>query len=137
LKIALDEFQAETPADIDKEFARMAESKPDAVYVPPALLTYNERARIAALALQYRLPIMCGMREHVDAGALLSYGPSFVREFYRAGSYIEKILKEEKPVDIPVEQPDKFELAVNLMTAKAIGAKIPQLFLTRADTVIE
>jgi putative ABC transport system substrate-binding protein len=136
LKVALDEFQPKTPADIDEVFERMSESKPDAVYVPPASLTYNERARIAALALHYRLPTMCGMREHVDAGALLSYGPSFVREFYRAGSYIDKILKGEKPADIPVEQPDKFELAVNLKTAKAIGVEIPQLFLARVDTII-
>ncbi len=71
-----------------------------------------------------------------SAGALLSYGPSFVHEFYRAGSYIDKILKGENPADIPVEQPDKFELAVNPNKTKTIGAKISQLLLIRADTII-
>jgi putative tryptophan/tyrosine transport system substrate-binding protein len=136
-KITLDEFQAETPDDIDQAFEHMAASKPDAVYVPPASLTYNERARIAALAMRHRVPTMCGMREFVDAGALLSYGPNFVWEFSRAGSYIDKILKGETPANIPVEQPAKFELAANLKTAKAIGAELSPLFLTRADTIID
>jgi putative ABC transport system substrate-binding protein len=135
--ISLDEFEAETPADIDVAFARMAEFKPDALYVPPASLTYNERARIAALALRYRVPTMCGARELVDAGALLSYGVSYVLEFRRAGAYVDKILKGEKPADIPVEQPAKFELVLNLTTAKTIGIEIPSLFLSRVDAMIE
>jgi putative ABC transport system substrate-binding protein len=137
MNISLDEFEVETPGDIDVAFARMAELKPEALYVPPGSVTYNERARIAALALRYRIPTMCGARELVDAGALLSYGVSYVLEFRRAGAYIDKILKGEKPADIPVEQPAKFELVVNLKTAKTIGAEIPQLFLLRADTIIE
>jgi putative ABC transport system substrate-binding protein len=137
MNISLDEFETETPADIDLAFARMAELKPDALYVPPASLTYNERARIAALALRYRVPTMCGARELVDAGALLSYGVSYVSEFRRAGAYVNKILKGDKPADIPVEQPAKFELVVNLKTAKASGLEIAPLFLSRADAMIE
>jgi putative ABC transport system substrate-binding protein len=137
MNISLDEFEAETPADIDLAFARMGELKPDALYVPPASLTYNERARIAALALRYRIPTMCGSRELVDAGALLSYGVSYVSEFRRAGAYVDKILKGDKPADIPVEQPTKFELVVNLKTAKALGVEIAPLFLSRADALIE
>ena len=137
LKITLDEFQVETPGDVDKAFERMAELKPDALYVPPGSLPYNERARIAALALRYRVPTMCGVREFVDAGALLSYGVSYVSEFRRAGAYVDKILKGEKPTDIPVEQPAKFELVVNLKTATAIGIEIQPLFLSRADAIIE
>ena len=95
------------------------------------------QALVASLALRHRLPTMCGMREFLDAGALLSYGPSFVWEFQRAGTYIDKILKGEKPADIPVEQPTKFELVVNLKAAKAIGLTIPPSFLLRADEVIE
>lgn len=132
MNISLDEYGVEIPADIDAAFARMAELKPDALYVPPASLTYNERARIAALASRYRVSTMCGMREHVDEGALLSYGVSYVLEFRRAGAFIDKILKGDKPADIPVEQPAKFELVVNLKTAKAIGVEIPPLFLSRA-----
>ena len=115
----------------------MAELKPDALYVPPGNLPYNERARIAALALRYRVPTMCGVREHVDAGSLLSYGVSYVSEFRRAGAYVDKILKGEKPADIPVEQPAKFELVVNLKTAKAIGIEIQPLVLSRTDAMIE
>jgi putative ABC transport system substrate-binding protein len=137
LKITFDEYQVETPADIDKAFERMAELKPDALYVPPGNLPYNERARIAALALRYRVPTMCGARDFVDAGALLSYGVSYVSEFRRAGAFVDKILKGEKPADLPVEQPAKFELVVNLKTAKAIGAELSPVILTRADTIIE
>ncbi len=137
LKITLDEFQVEAPVDIAKAFERMAELKPDALYVPPGNLPYNERARIAALALRYRVPTMCGVREFVDAGAMLSYGVSYVSEFRRAGAYVDKILKGEKPADIPVEQPAKFELVVNLKTAKAIGIEIQPLVLSRTDAMIE
>jgi putative ABC transport system substrate-binding protein len=80
---------------------------------------------------------MCGARDFVDAGALLSYGVSYVSEFRRAGAFVDKILKGEKPADIPVEQPAKFELVVNLKTAKAIGAELSPVILTRADTIIE
>jgi putative tryptophan/tyrosine transport system substrate-binding protein len=80
---------------------------------------------------------MCGSREFVDAGAFLSYGVSYVSEFRGAGAYVDKILKGDKPADIPVEQPAKFELVVNLKTARAIGVEIAPLFLSRADAMIE
>lgn len=83
------------------------------------------------------MPTLFGAREHVEAGGLLSYGPSLRDAFHRAATYIDKILKGEKPGDIPVEQPTKFELALNLKTARTIGIEIPQAFLLRADEIIE
>jgi ABC-type uncharacterized transport system substrate-binding protein len=137
LNIALEVFEVATPTEIDAAFSRVTEAKPDALYVPPSGLTYVERTRVATLALRNRLPTMFGIREYVDAGGLFSYGPSFTGEFYRAAKYIDKILKGEKAGDIPIEQPVKFELAVNLRTSKAIGVAIPPTFLLRADEVIE
>jgi putative tryptophan/tyrosine transport system substrate-binding protein len=109
----------------------------DAVYVAnnPLLTTYQ--ARIMTLALAARLPTMHGSREWVEAGSLMSYAPSFVDLHRRSADYVDKILRGAKPADIPVEQPTKFELVVNLTTAKALGLNIPETFLVRADEVIE
>jgi len=109
----------------------------DALYVATAPLLNTDRARIGALAIEARLPTMCGIREYVKAGNLASYGPSIPDLFRRAAEYVDKILRGTKPADIPVEQPTKFDLAVNLATAKALGLRIPESFLVRADEVIE
>jgi putative ABC transport system substrate-binding protein len=95
------------------------------------------RARIVELAAKHRLPVMYGLREFVDAGGLMVYGPSMRDSFRRAATYVDKILKGAKPADLPVEQPTKFELVINLKTAKALGLTIPQALLQRADQVIE
>jgi putative ABC transport system substrate-binding protein len=95
------------------------------------------RIRTNTLALGARLPTMYGTREFVEAGGLLSYGSNFADQFRRAGRYIDKILRGAKPGDIPVEQPTKFDLVVNLTTAKALGLTLPPLLLARADEVIE
>ena len=97
----------------------------------------TERRRIAMLAIAARLPTMFGFREHVDAGGLMSYGVDLRANWRRAADFVDKILKGAKPGDLPVELPTKFELVINLKTAKAIGLTIPEPFLVRADEVIE
>jgi putative ABC transport system substrate-binding protein len=109
----------------------------DGVYVFADPLANTNRARIAALAVDAQLPTVAGFREIVDAGGLISYGANLTNQFRRAGDYVDKILRGTKPADIPVEQPTKFELIVNLKTAKTIGLTIPESFLVRADEVIE
>jgi putative tryptophan/tyrosine transport system substrate-binding protein len=109
----------------------------DAIYVQSDPLMNTSRVRISTLALGARLPTLSGIREYVEAGGLMSYGPSFSHLFQRAADYVDKILRGTKPADLPVEQPTKFELVFNLTTAKALGLKIPESFLIRADEVIE
>ncbi len=100
-------------------------------------MLYASRARLAEKALKSRLPMMCDQRAHVDAGCLISYGPSLRDLFRRAAAYVDKILKGARPADLPVEQPTKFERVINLTTAKALGMTIPQSILVRADEIIQ
>jgi putative ABC transport system substrate-binding protein len=100
-------------------------------------LSYSERARLAELALKYRLPGMFGIKANSEAGGLMSYAADINDLHRRAAAYIDKILKGAKPTDLPVEQASKFELIINLKTAKALGLTIPPLILARADEVIE
>jgi putative ABC transport system substrate-binding protein len=109
----------------------------DALYVANNPLLTTNQVRIMTLALTARIPTMHGSREWVDAGSLISYAPSFVDLHRRSADYVDKILRGTNPADIPVEQPTKFELVVNLTTAKALGLTIPETFLVRADEVIE
>jgi putative tryptophan/tyrosine transport system substrate-binding protein len=108
-----------------------------ALYVVGDPLTADNQIQINTLALAARLPTMHGSRNYVESGGLLSYGPNYSDLFRRAGDYVDKILKGAKPADIPVELPTRIELVVNLKTAKAIGLKIPETFLIRADEVID
>src|SRR5262245_60459981 len=108
-----------------------------ALYIPPDALINTQRIRINTLALGARLPTMYGAREYVEGGGFMSYGPSFSEQFRRAANYVDKILRGAKPGDIPIEQPTKFDLVINLTTAKALGLTIPEAFLLRADEVIE
>ena len=103
---------------------------PDPVYL-------NERAKLQELMQATRLPVAYGWREHVVAGGLLSYGADLVATFRQVAKYVDKILKGAKPADLPIEQPTKFELVINLKTAKALGLTIPKELLLRTDEVIQ
>ena len=109
----------------------------DALFVPAAPLMTTNRVRINTLALAARLPTMHALREYVEAGGLMSYGASLPDLWRHAGEYVDRILRGAKPADMPVEQPTKFDLVINLTTAKALGLAIPESFLLRADEVIE
>jgi len=98
---------------------------------------FGERSHLVDLAAKTRLPAVYTSREYVDAGGLMSYGPNQAELYRRAATYVDKILKGAKPGDLPVEQPTKFELIINLKTAKALGLTIPQPVLGRADQIIE
>lgn len=109
----------------------------DALYVQTDPLFNTNRSRISALALDARLPTISGTREYVEAGSLMSYGANFTDLFRRAGDYVDKILRGANASDLPVQQPTKFDLIVNLKTAKALGLELPPTLLARADEVIE
>jgi putative tryptophan/tyrosine transport system substrate-binding protein len=109
----------------------------DALIVPPDVFLLAHRIRINTLALGARLPTMHGSREYVEAGGLMSYGPNYSDLFRRSADYVDRILRGAKPADLPVEQPTKFDLIINLTTGKALGLEIPPMLLGRADEVIE
>jgi ABC-type uncharacterized transport system substrate-binding protein len=109
----------------------------DALYVVADPLVNTNRARIHTLAMGARVPAIYNAKEHVEAGGLMSYGPNFPELYRRAAEYVDKILRGAKPADIPVEQPTKFDLIINLTTAKALGLEVPPTLLARADEVIE
>jgi len=109
----------------------------DALYVCTDPLVTTNRIRINTLALGARLPTMHGTRDYIEAGSLMSYGANYPDMFWRAADYVDKILRGAKPADLPVEQPTKFDLVLNLTTAKVLGLTIPEAFLLRADEVIE
>ena len=125
------------PGDFDGAFGAMAGERAEALLVVADSMFNRHRAVLADLATRQRLPSMHGFREYVEAGSLMSYGPSLPEIYRRAGLFIDKILKGAKPADLPVEQPTKFELVINLKTAKALGLTIPPSLLLRADEVIE
>ena len=109
----------------------------DALYVSADPVLITNRIRINTLANVARLPTIYGLREFVETGGLMSYGPNIPDQFRRAAELVDKILREAKPGDMPVEQPTKFDLVLNLKTAKALGLEIPPTLLARADEVIE
>jgi putative ABC transport system substrate-binding protein len=118
-------------------FAAMARDRVEALLVLPSPLSFHERGRLAELCLAHRLPAMFGFREHVEAGGLASYGVDIRDHVVRAAGYVDRVLRGTKPAELPVEQARKFELAINIKTAKALGVTIPQALLLRADKVVE
>jgi putative ABC transport system substrate-binding protein len=129
--------EVRTPADIDSAFQTLARERVNIVIVLTDAMFMNERRRIAELAIATRLLAVYPFREHVEDGGLMSYGIDLRENWRRAAAYVDKILKGAKPADLPIEQPTKFELVINLTAAKAIGLTIPEAFLLRADEVIE
>jgi len=137
LGIQLQPVGVRAGADLEGAFSAMAKAHAQAVLVLASQLFFAERQRVAELAITHRLPTMFAVKEGAVAGGLMSYGPDYVDLFRRAAIYVDKILKGAKPADLPVEQPTKFELVINLKTAKALGLTIPQSLLGRADEIIQ
>ncbi len=125
------------PAELEPALARDPREGSGGLVVPSDALTFLHRQTVVALAGKYRLPAIYTFREHVEAGGLMAYGPRIPDRFRQAAAFVDKILKGAKPADLPVEQPTRLELVVNLKTAKALGLRIPPLLLLRADQVIE
>jgi putative ABC transport system substrate-binding protein len=137
LGVRLQFVEARGPADVDRAFSDMTRARAGALTVLPYSMFLNERRRLVDLAAKNRLPAVYGGREFVDAGGLMAYGPDLADSWRRAATYVDKILKGAKPADLPIEQPTKFELVINLKTAKALGLTIPPSLLGRADEVIQ
>jgi putative ABC transport system substrate-binding protein len=137
LKLALQAFEARSPDGINEAFASIARTSSGAVMVTQNALYFSERKRISDLALANRLPIIGPANVFAEAGALISYGPNWPAIFRNTAGYVDKILKGEKPADLPVQQPTIFELVINLKTAKTMGLSIAPALLARADEVIE
>jgi putative ABC transport system substrate-binding protein len=137
LGVRLQFVEARGPADFERAFSDMIRANADALTVRPAPMFISERRRLVDLAAKNRLPAVYAWREFVDAGGLMAYGPTGADLYQRAATYVDKILRGAKPADLPVEQPTKFELSINLKTAKALGLTIPQSVLGRADHVVE
>jgi putative ABC transport system substrate-binding protein len=125
------------PSALDGTFGTIQREHIQAVVIVTDGVMFNQRARIADLGVKSRVPTMCEVREFVVMGCLVAYGPSYGALSRRAAVYVDKILKGAKPADLPVEQPTKFELVINLKTAKALGLTIPQSVLLRADEIIQ
>jgi putative tryptophan/tyrosine transport system substrate-binding protein len=129
--------QARNPQEIETAFSTMTQDNAEAVIVANDLFFNQQRRQVAELAQKNRLPSVAAVRGYVEAGGLMSYGPSFVENYRRAATYVDKIFKGAKPGDLPVEQPTKFEMFINRKTAKALGFTIPQSLLISADKIIE
>jgi putative ABC transport system substrate-binding protein len=137
LAVDLQLVEARNPQEIDRAFAAMTREHAGAVVVLPDAIYGNQIKQIVGLAAQRRLPAIYTLVENAEAGGLMVYGPNLRDLERRAATFVDKILKGTKPADIPIEQPTKFELAINLKTAKALGLTIPPSLLARADQVIE
>jgi len=137
LRLQLQILEARGPNEFDSAFSAMTKERAGALLVLADPMFFGHRTRLADLAAKSRLPSVFLLREHADAGGLMAYGPSTRDNFRRAATYVDKILKGAKPGDLPIEQPTKFELVINLKTAKALGLTIPRFVLGRADEVLQ
>jgi len=137
LGVHLQVLKVERSNDFDKAFSAIHAEHSEAVFVFPSAMFTNERKRIVDLAAKHGLPSIYPQKDYVDADGLMSYAANFSDQFQRVAIYVDKILKVVKPADLPVEQPTKFELVINLKTAKQIGLTIPPNVLARADRVIK
>ena len=137
LGVQLQLVEVRGPDEFDRAFSAIARQHADVLIVFASVMLFNERGRLVALAAKHRLPAMFNNRQSVDLGGFISYGASLTELTRRAATYVDRILKGAKPRDLPVEQPTKFELVINLKTAKTLGLTLPQSLLLRADQVIE
>jgi len=137
LGVVLRQTLVATGGELDAAFSWPGRGRPDAVVIQPSPTTEGLRGRIADLALRHRVPTVGVFREYADSGVLMSYAVNLLAVHRRAAVYTDKLLKGAKPGDLPVEQPTKFELVINMKTAKVLGLKIPQSVLVRADEIIE
>ena len=137
LRVQLQLLDVRKPGDFAGAFDAAVKGRAGALFVGLDALTWANHRPIVELAAKHRLPAIYGGREFVNAGGLIAYGVSYPHLYHRAASYVDKILKGAKPADLPIEQPTKFELVINLKTAKALGLTIPQSLLGRADEVIQ
>lgn len=137
LGLQLQVLEVREPSDFDAAFAAMVKERASALLVSGDAIFFVHRQRVADLATKHRLPSMSTQRQWVDAGGLLSYAPSFPEQYWRAATYVDKIFRGAKPADLPIEQPTKYELAINLRTARELGISLPQALLQRADEVIK
>ena len=135
--VRLQTLEARVPQEIDSAFAAMTRERAGALVVLTDSIFTNQRRQIAELAAERRLQAVYENTEHVEAGGLMAYGANFLDLERRAATYVDKILKGAKPSDLPIQQPTKFELIINLKTAHALGLEIPPMLLARADEVIE
>ena len=136
-RLQLERVEAQGPDDFDALFAAMYRERIGGLIVLASPVFLSERRRIADLATKNRLPTMFILREFAEAGGLMSYGPNYAELWRRTATYVDRILKGAKPSDLPVEQPARFELLINLKTARALGLTIPASVLTRADQIIQ
>ena len=136
LALELQLLEVRQPNELPGAFAAMTGWRAAGLLVLADPVLGNEIDQVAKLAAKSRLPAIYVRREFAETGGLLAYGPSFSDNYRRAATYVDKILKGAKPADLPIEQPTKFELIINLKTAKALGVRIPQSLLSRADAVI-
>jgi putative ABC transport system substrate-binding protein len=137
LRLTLQPWEVRAADGFEKVFAALNKQRPDGLYVLSGPLMVANRKRIVALAVKSRLPSMYPRKEDVEAGGLMSYGADLAESYRRAAYYVDRILKGAKPADLPVEQPTKFELVINLKTAKQIGVTIPPEVLARANKLIK
>jgi len=137
LGLPIEILRAGTGREIDAAFADLVQNSGDALFVGPDAFFTNRRAQIVTLVTRHALPTIYYAREFAEIGGLMSYGPNYVNVYQRAGLYVGRVLKGEKPADMPVEQQTKFELVVNLNTARALGIDVPDRLLSLADEVIE
>jgi putative tryptophan/tyrosine transport system substrate-binding protein len=137
LHVSLAVYEARDTTTLDVAFVTLTKDRPDALMVPADTFLVSQRSRIAQFAIENKLPSVYTFREHIEAGGLIAYTPSYHDLLRRAASYVDQILKGTKPGELPIEQPTKFHLLINLKTAKSLGLDVPPTLLARADEVIE
>ena len=137
LSLNIEIFNASTVGEIDAAFAAFSGWRAEALFIGPDPFFNTERAQLVTLAARHALPASYFQRDHVEANGLMSYGPDYAESYHQAGVYVGRLLKGARPADLPVQQPTKYELVINLKTAKALGIEVPPTLLARADEVIE